>query len=211
MDRPGVPLVGLLLLTAMAQEARDPLEAYRRLQFPAKAENFDKGWKERVALEFEIVNGADLTSLRAALKDPDPFVRSMAARALGIRSDKASADALADLAKADPEYFVRLRAVESLGFLKMKAEALEQARKDPNNAVRWTARMAAEQLEKETDYAALVREAYAPGIKPEAMGSAKVGQPAPDFSARTTDGKVFKLSEVLGKKPLAIYFAAYDG
>jgi hypothetical protein len=33
----------------------------------------------------------------------------MAARALGIRGDKASADALAELVKSDPMYFVRIR------------------------------------------------------------------------------------------------------
>jgi peroxiredoxin len=43
------------------------------------------------------------------------------------------------------------------------------------------------------------------------MGTAKVGKPAPDFTAQTSDGKPFKLSAVLGKKPIAIYFAAYDG
>ena len=78
-------------------------------------------------------------------------------------------------------------------------------------AVRWTAERVAGELGTETDYASLVREAYRPGMKREAMGAAKVGQPAPDFSARTCDGKAFKLSEVLGKKPLAIYFAAFDG
>jgi peroxiredoxin len=43
------------------------------------------------------------------------------------------------------------------------------------------------------------------------MGSATVGKPAPDFTARRTDGTMFRLSEVLGRKPVAIYFAAYDG
>jgi peroxiredoxin len=43
------------------------------------------------------------------------------------------------------------------------------------------------------------------------MGSAKVGNPAPDFTAFTSDGKPFRLSSVLGKKPIAIYFAAFDG
>ena len=33
----------------------------------------------------------------------------------------------------------------------------------------------------------------------------------PDFTALTGDGKPFKLSAVLGKKPVAIYFAAFDG
>jgi hypothetical protein len=44
-----------------------------------------------------------------------------------------------------------------------------------------------------------------------AMGSAVVGKPAPDFTALTVDRKPFQLSSVLGKKPIAIYFAAFDG
>jgi hypothetical protein len=38
-----------------------------------------------------------------------------------------------------------------------------------------------------------------------------VGKPAPDFTALTVDRKPFQLSSVLGKKPIAIYFAAFDG
>jgi hypothetical protein len=201
----------VLTPTGRAQPPLSPLEKYRKLQFPPKEENFDKGWKDRVALEYEVINAADLRPLRAALKDEDPFVRSLAARALGIRGDRASAVALAELARADPEYMVRIRAVESLGFLKMKPEAIELARKDRSGGVRWAAAMAAGQLKDATDYAALVRRAYAAGIPREAMGSAKVGQPAPDFTAQTSDGKPFRLSAVLGKKPLAIYFAAFDG
>src|SRR5262249_18448124 len=144
-------------------------------------------------------------------KDKDPFVRSLAARALGIRADEASADALAELVKSDPEYMVRIRAVESLGYLKMKSEAIELAKKDRDNGVLWSAGLAPGHLKSDTDHAALVRKAYAVGIKREVMGSAKVGKPAPYFTAQTSEGKPFKLSSVLGKKPIAIYFAAFDG
>lgn len=210
-------LTGLIILLAglalrpPAAEAQTPLEKYRKLQFPPITENFDKGWQDRVALEYEIVNDAELKSLRAALKDENPFVRSMAARALGIRGDKASADVLAELAAGDKESMVRIRAVESLGYLKLKPDAVERATKDDDGGVRWVAGMAAGQIKSETDYAAPVRQAFAAGIKREAMGSAKVGKPAPDFTALTADGKPFKLSAVLGKKPIAIYFAAFDG
>lgn len=199
------------LPTGSAQQPLSALERYRKLEFPPTRANADKGWKERVALEFEIVNTADLRSLRAALKDPDPFVRAIAARTLGIVADKASAEALAELVKADPEHMVRIRAVEALGFLKMKRETIELAKKDRQGGVRWAAGMAAGQLEKDTDYAALARKAYAAGIKREDMGAAKVGQPALDFTAQASDGTAFKLSDVLGKKPMVIYFAAFDG
>src|SRR5262245_3683264 len=212
MSRLIIALAGLLLLAhAGWAPPTSPLEKYRRLEHPPRDENFAKGWQERVALEYEIINAGDLKALRSALKDEDPFVRAIAARALGILGDKGSADALAELAKSDKEYFVRLRAVESLGYLKMKPDVIQQAMKDRDGGVSWVAKLAADQLESDTDYARQLREAYASGIKREAIGTAKVGQPAPDFTAQTSDGKPFKLSAILGKKPIAIYFAAYDG
>jgi cytochrome oxidase Cu insertion factor (SCO1/SenC/PrrC family) len=41
----------------------------------------------------------------------------------------------------------------------------------------------------------------------------KVGQPAPDFSLRATDGKTYKLSDFRGKKNvvLAAYVLAFTG
>ena len=41
----------------------------------------------------------------------------------------------------------------------------------------------------------------------------KVGQPAPDFSLRATDGKLYKLSDFRGKKNvvLAAYVLAFTG
>jgi hypothetical protein len=212
MNRLVLALAGLLLLPLAGwAQPTSPLEKYRRLEYPPKEENFAKGWQERVLLEYEIINIADLKNLRSALKDEDPFVRAIAARALGILGDKDSADALAELVKADKEYFVRLRAVESLGYLKRKPDVIQLATKDRDGGVSWVAKLAADQLKCDTDYAKQLREAYATGIKREAMGTAKVGQPAPDFTAQTSDGKPFKLSTVLGKKPIAIYFAAFDG
>src|SRR5215831_16264891 len=205
-------LAGIFLLPPAAwTQPTAPLEKYRRLQFSPKEENFAKGWQERVALEYEIINTSDLKALRIALRDQDPFVRAIAARALGILGDKDSADALAELAKADKEYLVRIRAIESLGYLKMKPEVIQLAIKDPNVGVSWVAKLAADQLKSDTDYAKEIREGYAAGIKREAMGVARLGKPAPDFSARTSEGKPFRLSTILGKRPIAIYFAAFDG
>ena len=91
-------------------ETPSPLDNYRNLKHQPTKENFNKGWQERVLVEFDIINSADLGALRAGLTDRDPFVRSIAARALGIRGDKDSAEALAELVKTDPEGMVRVGA-----------------------------------------------------------------------------------------------------
>ena len=41
--------------------------------------------------------------------------------------------------------------------------------------------------------------------------SLRINDIAPDFTAQTSEGKPFKLSTILGTKPIAIYFAAFDG
>src|SRR5262245_3859109 len=149
-----VPLM-LGAVLAMSRPARaeppSPLESYRNLKYAPTRENVDKDWEERVLVEFEIVNSATLDALRAGLKDKNPFVRSIAAKALGIRGDKESADALAGLVKADPEGMVRLRAVEALGLLKLKPEAIELAKKDSSDGVQWVAKIAAGQVKADMD------------------------------------------------------------
>jgi hypothetical protein len=208
-----VLLVCILLptTTSWGAEPPSPIEAYRKLAFPPNEENFEEGWKDRVAADYDVINSADLPSLRAALKDGDPFVRAIAAYALGVRSDKASADALAELVKNDKDYVVRIRAVEALALLKMKPEVIEAALEDKDPGVPFVAKLVAGQVKSEVDYAAQIRNAYAGGIDREAIGSAMVGKPAPDFTALSLDGKPFQLSSVLGKKPIAIYFTAFDG
>ena len=201
----------LVAATSRGAEPPSPIERYRKLEFPPKEENFEKGWKDRVAADYDVINSADLTSLRAALKDGDPFVRAIAAYALGVRSDKTSADAIAELVKSDKEYVVRIRAVEALALLKLKPEVIEAAKEDAEPGVPFVANLVDGQVKSEIDYAAQIRQAYAKGIDREAIGSAVVGQPAPDFTALNLDGKPFQLSSVLGKKPIAIYFAAFDG
>src|SRR5437868_11432719 len=113
MTRTTLIIVCLLQLASISKGAEplSPLESYRKLEFPPLEENFEKGWQDRVAAQYDVINSADLTSLRAALHDENPFVRAIAAYALGVRKDKASADALAELVKNDKEYVVRIRAV----------------------------------------------------------------------------------------------------
>src|SRR5262245_8816176 len=208
----GIAVLAGLLVLALRGWAGEPIENYRKLEFPhSGGENFEKGWKERVLADYAVINDADLNSLRAALGDDNPFVRAIAAYSLGVRGDKTSADALAELVKNDKEYVVRIRALEALALLKMKPEVFELAQNDRDPGVPFPANHLAGQIKSDKDYAAEIRQAYAAGIRWEEMGSAVVGKPAPDFTALTIDGKSFQLSSVLGRKPIAIYFAAFDG
>ena len=92
-----------------------------------------------------------------------------------------------------------------------RSEVFELAQKDRDPGVPFVAKLVVGQIKSDRDYAAEIRQAYAAGIKWEEMGSAVVGKPAPAFTALTIDGRSFQLSSVLGKKPIAIYFAAFDG
>ena len=51
------------------------------------------------------------------------------------------------------------------------------------------------------------------GQQPPVKTNLKVGDPAPDFTLRATDGKTYKLSDFKGKKNvvLAIYVLAFTG
>jgi len=203
-----------LFRPAMAEEPLSAIASYGNLKPPVVKPMFDgmdEGWQDRVALEFEIMNDADLKSLRTALRDKNPDARAMAARALGILADRDSADALAELVKSDPSYLVRIRAVESLGFLKMKPDVIQQAITDEQGGVRCSARLAADQLKSKDDFAGQVRRAFSVGIERDDMGQAEVGLPAPDITVQTMAGTPFRLSSVRGKQPIAIYFAAFDG
>jgi hypothetical protein len=208
-----ITIAGLLWLApaSLSAEPGSPLEGYRGLKHPPSEENFEAGWKERVAADYDVINSADLASLQAALNDGNPFVRAIAAYALGVRGDRTSADALAALVQNDPEYVVRIRAVEALALLKLKPEVIESALEDSDPGVPFVAKLVAGQVKSEIDYGAQIRQAYAAGIDRTEIGSAAVGKPAPDFTALTLDGETFQLSSVLGKKPIAIYFAAFDG
>lgn len=194
-----------------ADVAPSALERYRNLELKPVYENFDKGWQERVELEFEMVNHPNLPELRKGLKDPDPYVRSISAKVLGFLADRESIDVLAVMAAKDPEYHVRIRAIEALGFLKAKREVIAAGKFDPDFGVKWAAKTVEGMVADRVDHAKQARESFAQGIRRKDMGSAVVGKKAPDFTARRLDGTLFRLSEVRGKKPIALYFAAFDG
>lgn len=194
-----------------AEVGPSALERYRNLPLKPEYENFDKGWQERVELEFEMVNHPNRSELRKGLKDTDPYVRSISAKVLGFLADRESINLLAEMAAKDPIYHVRIRAIEALGFLKARQDVISAGKFDPDFGVKWTAKTVEGMVTDKVDHAAQARESFAQGIRRKDLASAVVGKKAPEFTAKRLDGRTFKLSEVRGKKPIAIYFAAFDG
>jgi HEAT repeat protein len=85
---------------------------------------------------------------REAIKDPDDYIRSEAARVLRVIQDPGS---VPELIKAlnDVNYVVRINAAETLGLLRdpRASEPLIRALKDVNRDVRTAARRSLEQIE----------------------------------------------------------------
>jgi HEAT repeat protein len=75
------------------------LDEYRRADFGDKESwpALDDAYRNRIALEFEIIREGRIEALREAARDPDRYVRAFAVAALGILGDRASEEAIAKL------------------------------------------------------------------------------------------------------------------
>ena len=201
-------LTAIVLISLLFQES--PIDAYRKADFSQKNGKFDDACRNRIALEHSLIRAGDPAPLRAALGDKKRDVRAFAAAALGILGDRDSIDRLAEVARKDPDSMVRGKAVQALGWLKAGSDVIEAAKSDRAWNVRWLSKVAEGQLKSKIDYAAKVRKAYEAGITRKEMGTARVGSPAPDFSALDIDGKPFKLGDVVKKKIVVLTFQVAD-
>ena len=197
-----------LLLMAILQG--NLLEEYRRADFSQKKGAFDDSCRTRMALEYQIIQAGSLAKIRPALQDPNRNVRAFAVTALGILEDRKSVSAVAGLAKNDPDAMVRGMAVQTLGWLKAGEEVIASAASDKSRDVRFLAKVAKGHLGDPVDYAAQVRKAYKAMLPAKKMGVARVGRPAPDFSAVDTEGRLFTLSSHIGKRIVVITFQLAD-
>jgi hypothetical protein len=197
-----------LVLTVALQD--DPLASYRKLDLTEKKGRPDEAWKQRIELEFKLIQQARPEPLRDALKDSNPNVRAFAARALGMLKDKTSAVAIAELAKSDPSEWVRCMSLQSLGWLKTGADAIQTCKNDRSRDVKYMAGVAERLVQDAEDHAKEILAAYRVGIQREELALARVGAAAPDFEGRTPDGGVFRLKDLLGKKVIVLAFQLAD-
>ena len=203
-----VVLLGFALCScSTSPPERNLIEEYRRADFGDKESwpVLDDSYRNRIALEFEIMRAGRIEPLRAALQDPDRYVRAFSVAALGILGDHPSEKAIEKLVgDPDVDRMVGGAALQALGWLKGGLEVVRSARTTSRTLNRHLMDIAERQIQDPIDHAARVREAYQLGLGREEIGSAKAGKSAPDFAAIDTDGRTFRLGDILKEKRVVI-------
>jgi HEAT repeat protein len=131
--------------------------------------------------------------------------RGFAAQALGFIGDPNARPALLEAVKEKDE-FVRIHALLALvrfGRQEATPELRQIAEKDPHDDVRFLTSYALMRDDKPD--LKRIRQALI-GYDLARMGSARQGKAAPDFALADTQGKVWRLSELRGKKSVVLVF-----
>ncbi len=168
----------------------------------------DEGWKARVVALCELVElGPKATpDLSAALDDNDAEVRALAAQTLGFLGEASATEKLEQLLARDSDPTVRLYAADALGLvggMKPKSHyeqvAAEDKNKDVSTHMLWALARNGEGLPPPDRK--LFEEFNLDGID-----TARLGEPAPDFTLSDVQGKVHDLSDLRGKKAVILTF-----
>lgn len=204
-------LTVLLLLTAPSfadNKTKGSGEKIAR-EVLAQFEKDDAEWKVRVeGLSRLIKAGPDaIPVLVEALKDGSPPKRVFAAQVLAILAEPATRPAL-QKALEDSSPQVRVYAIQGLSLLGRIDPAEQPYRKllerDPDRQVRYALAWAFERDDAATA-AAVVRKGLSE-YDPSKIDTARLDEPAPDFSLTDAFGKAYRLSDFRGQKPVVLKF-----
>jgi hypothetical protein len=183
--------------TATGQAAREVLARFAR---------GDHGWQGRMKALVGLARAgpAAVPVLVDALKKGSPSTRELAAQALVFCADPRARQAL-EAALDDPEISVRLYACSALSmFGRLKpAKRYLRLREGDHWAVRQNMAFA---LERDDRPDATALRKVLVNYDLAAMGSARVGGLAPDFTLGDLQGKTHRLSDFRGKKGVLLVF-----
>jgi len=193
---------------------RGGFTADRDLGKPGVASLDDTDWKVRTLAVRDLVKAgpAAVPALVAALGDENVHVRYLAAMALGIQRATDAAPALEKALREDRDSTVRSQAAIALGQIGLKTSlaAVQSAQKgDKDRDVQHQAELAAYAIEHAKPATPELAAAYT-ALDEATFGTARVGEPAPDFTLPDTDGKTWKLSDFRGKKPVVLVWVFAD-
>jgi len=208
-------LLALTLIWPVAATGQEKAEKAARDRL-ARLEEGDPGWKERMRALVSLAKAgpAAVPALVEMLQKGSPPNRAFAAQVLGILADPPARLAL-EKALEDPEQAVRSQAVlalRMLGPLKLTGRQ-RQLLEHSNFHVRAHLEYSLER--EDTPNPAALRKALQ-DYDPARIDTARVGQPAPDFSLADYSGKNYRLSQlregkgVGGPKAVVLMFLVVD-
>ena len=174
-------------------------------------ETGDAGWKARAETLKQLVAGgkASIPAIEKHLIDENTAVRILAAQAIGYLAPLANIEKLTEVVRKDTDPAVRLYAVDAIGMSgqgeKFNWDTLEKFEKnrDVLKHINYARSRAAQGVENSVTTAL----AQMPDAR---IDSAKVGEPAPEFTLNSVDGKQYSLSQFKGKQPVVLVFIYGD-
>ena len=139
-------------------------------------------------------------------------VRQVSARVLGLWRQERHVQPLKQILNRDAEPVVRAQAAFALGEIGSRA-ALDllraRSKSDPSRDVRHQCDLAVHQIEHGIKPGQSLREGYL-ALDERKFKSVRVGKPAPEISLRDTEGRLWKLSDFAGKKPVLLIWIFAD-
>lgn len=203
-------LTGLLTAPAVADAQPPAADGQRAHEVLAAFGKGDPGWKDRMRALVRVARlGPDaVPPLIEALESGPPPAREFAAHALGVFADPRARPAL-QTAYSGTNPAVRLYAVQALRLMGPlePAEKWEKRRSEGGRDIRTLVAGALDWKEQPSPQA--VRKAWA-GYDLAKMGSARVGELAPDFTLAALSGKTYRLGDFRGKKEVVLRYFKLD-
>ena len=171
----------------------------------------DRGWKLRAGTLRRLVaqGKASIPALEKALTSGNAPTRIVAAQAIGYLAPLANIETLTEVAKTDAEPAVRLYAVDAIGMsgkgknVDWDALAKNEKNRDVLMHINYAKSRGTEGIRKSVT-ASLAK------MTDDRIDSAKVGQPAPEFTLNSIDGTEYSLSQFKGKQPVVLIFIYGD-
>ena len=171
----------------------------------------ETGWKIRARTLKQLVAGgeASIPALEKYLSTGNAPTRILAAQAIGYLGPLANIEKLTEKVEIDIDPAVRLYAVDAIGMsghakdVDWDALAKNEKNRDVLMHINYAKSRGAEGVEKSVTTSLA-------DMPEEKIDSAKVGEPAPEFTLNSVDGTKFSLSQFKGKQPVVLIFIYGD-
>ena len=171
----------------------------------------DRGWKLRAGtLRRLLAQGdASIPAIEKSLTSGNTPTRILAAQAIGYLAPMADIEKLTEAFQNENEPAVRLYIVDAIG-MSGQGNSVDWdtlARNEKNRDVLKHINYAKSRGTAGVDKSVTASLAQMPDEK---IDSAKVGEPAPDFTLNSVEGTEFSLSQFKGKQPVVLIFIYGD-